>query len=118
MITAAVGPGKRKRPGETAIMTNQNVNVRPGLPENWGQLSPGEKREHRLNNYLNTQGIDFVSRAAEEAYQLRTQRMVAVLNVQEPDMVPVNLPVGNLPLALAGPNSYTAFYEQEKTFED
>jgi hypothetical protein len=33
-------------------------------------------------------------------------------------MVPVNLPVGNLPLALAGPNSFTAFYEQEKTLED
>ncbi len=98
-------------------MSSQRMNVSPNLPENWGQLSPEEKRQHRLNGYLNSQGINFISQEAEKAYQLRTQRMVAVLNIQEPDMVPVSLPVGSLPLSLAGLNSYTAFHHQEKALE-
>ena len=32
-----------------------------GLPANWAELSPAQKREHRLNQFLNPPDIPFVS---------------------------------------------------------
>ncbi len=98
-------------------MSRKKLNTHPDLPENWGQLNPEEKREHRLNGYLDTQGKNFISPEAEQAYTVRAQRMVDVLNVREPDRVPVNLPVGNLPLSLYGLNAHTAMYDQEKAIQ-
>ena len=95
-------------------MTSRSINKNPNLPENWAQLSPEEKRQHRLNGYLSTEGKDFIDSEAEKAYKRRTQRMVDVLNVREPDMVPVILPVGNLPLSLYRHNAHTAMYDHEK----
>jgi hypothetical protein len=88
-----------------------------GLPDNWNQMTPEEKRTYRLNRILNTDDIKFVSPEAEKNYKVRAQRMVDVYNVKEPDRVPVSLPVGNLPLKLYGVDTYTAMYEQEKAIE-
>jgi hypothetical protein len=98
-------------------MVNNNREAQPKLSENWAQLSPEQKRQHRMENYLSTEGIHFISPEAEKAYQIRAQRMVDVLNVQEPDQIPVALPVGNLPLEMQGLNSYTMMYEPEKAIE-
>jgi len=87
------------------------------LPGNWGEITREEKREYRLNNYLNTESIRFVSPEAEKAYKIRTQRMADVYNLKEPDRVPVNLPVGNLPLTLYGIDMRTAMYEPEKAVQ-
>ena len=43
--------------------------------------------------------------------------MVNVYNVKEPDRVPVNLPVGNLPLKMFGVTSFDAMYNPEKAYE-
>ena len=94
-----------------------NSDRRSGLPENWGKMSREEKREYRLGKLLNTEGIKFISPEAEKAYKTRAQRQIDVYNVTEPDMVPVNLPVGNLPLQMAGLNMYTTMYEPEKAIE-
>jgi len=88
-----------------------------GLPGNWAQLTPEEKRRHRLNGYLNTEGKVFIDSEAEKAYKRRAQRMADVLNVEEPDVVPVILPVGNLPLSLHGLNAHTAMYDHEKAIQ-
>ena len=97
------------------MMGNRNAPVvQTRLPENWAQMTPEEKRTHRLNNYLSTEGKRFVSPEAEKGYKLRAQRMVDVLNVREPDMVPVNLPLGNLPMSLFGATSHDSFYDPEK----
>jgi hypothetical protein len=85
-----------------------------GLPGNWAQLTPGQKREWRLNNFLNPQNLQFVSEKAKNNYRVRAQRMVDVYNVQEPDRVPINLPVGNLPYMNYGINYRTAMYEYDK----
>jgi uroporphyrinogen-III decarboxylase len=87
------------------------------LPENWSQMTREEKREYRLNNYLSTEGIKFVSPEAEKNYRIRAQRMVDVYNVTEPDRVPVNLPVGSLPLTMVGLNMHTSMYEPEKAID-
>jgi len=85
-----------------------------GLPENWGEMTREQKREYRLSRMLDTEGIKFVSPEAEKNYKLRAQRQIDVYNVTEPDQVPVNLPIGNLPLLMEGLNSYTSMYEPEK----
>jgi uroporphyrinogen-III decarboxylase len=93
-------------------------NVAPAaLPENWAQMTPAEKRKHRLDKYLNADGVRFASEEAKKAYKVRAQRMVDVYNVQEPDRVPVSLPVGSLPYEMAGINVHTAMYDIEKAVQ-
>jgi hypothetical protein len=87
------------------------------LPANWAEMTPEQKRQHRLNATLDTSGMKFATPEAEKAYKVRAQRMVDVYNVKEPDRVPVNLPVGNLPLTLAGVNIYDAMYDYTKAVE-
>ncbi len=88
-----------------------------GLPENWAQLAPEQKREYRLNQFLNPTDIPFVSRDAAGAYKARAQRLVDVFNVKEPDRVPVSLPVGHLPFILHGVSMHEVMYDIEKGIE-
>src|SRR4030042_1679578 len=87
------------------------------MPENWVQMTPEEKRQYRLNKTLDTSGIKFPAPEAVKAYKVRQQRMVDVYNVREPDRVPVNLPVGNLPMKMFGVTSYDGMYNSEKAYE-
>ena len=87
------------------------------LPDNWTQMTPEQKRQHRLNKTLDTTGMKFPTPEAEKTFKTRAQRMVDVYNVREPDRVPVNLPVGNLPLRMAGINTYTAMNDLDKVNE-
>lgn len=87
------------------------------LLENWTQMTPEDKRQYRLDRILDTTGIKFPTPEAEKSYKLRQQRLVDVYNVREPDRVPVNLPVGNLPLRMYGVTTYDAAYDNEKAYE-
>ena len=91
-------------------MLNQQI----GYPVDWAQLTPEQKREWRLNNFLNPKNLQFVSEKAKNDYRVRAQRWVDVYNVKEPDRVPVNLPVGNLAYTNYGINYRTAMYDYEK----
>jgi len=84
------------------------------LPGDWAQWTPEQKREWRLNNFLNPANLQFVSEKAKSDYRVRAQRLVDVYNVKEPDRVPINLPVGNLPYMNYGINLRTAMYDHEK----
>jgi hypothetical protein len=88
-----------------------------GLPDNWPQLTPAQKREYRINQFLNPTDVKFVSAEAAKAYKIRAQRTVDVFNVKEPDRVPISLPVGNLPLILHGVSAHAAMYDVEKGIE-
>ena len=48
------------------------------MEKNWAELTPEEKRQQRYAWFLDTKGINFVSKEAEEAYKQRTQRLVDV----------------------------------------
>jgi hypothetical protein len=93
------------------------VPMQTKLPENWAQMTPAQKRQFRLDRYLSTEGINFVSEEAKKAYQIRARRIVDVYNVREPDRVPVSLPVGNLPFIKAGINNHIAMYNYEKALK-
>ena len=83
----------------------------------WAQLSPEEKMEQRFNGWLNPQGVTFISMEAEKAYKIRVQRLINVYKVQEPDRVPVSLPVGAMPAYLYGMDYKTAMYDYDKTIQ-
>ncbi|MCX7912099.1 MAG: hypothetical protein N2506_03960 [Dehalococcoidales bacterium] len=80
----------------------------------WAEMTPEEKRAMRLQRWLNNWGNSFPDAKAEKEYRTRVKRLIDVYNVTEPDRVPVNLPVGNLPYRLAGVDTYTAMYDYEK----
>ena len=91
--------------------------TRTALPANWAQMTPAQKRQYRLDRFLNPEGIKFVSEEAKKNYKIRAQRIVDVFNVREPDRVPVVLPVGSLPLQMAGIDTRTAMYDLEKAVQ-
>jgi uroporphyrinogen-III decarboxylase len=96
------------------ILGNAAVLQQSGLPGDWAQWTPEQKREWRLNNFLNPANLQFVSEKAKSDYRVRAQRLVDVYNVKEPDRIPINLPVGNLPYMNYGINLRTAMYDHEK----
>ncbi|MBN1571255.1 MAG: hypothetical protein JXA73_25690 [Acidobacteria bacterium] len=92
-------------------------NLAGAQPCDWDQLTPEQKRQRRLENFLNPPGLQFISEKAKNNYKLRAQRMINVYNVTEPDRVPLNLPVGNLPFTNYGINFRTAMYDYSKAVE-
>ena len=97
-------------------MANQKTD-KPGLPENWKQMTPAQKRQYRQNKFINPETVNFVSEQAKNNYQVRAQRMVDVYNVQEPDRIPVSFQLGDIPMALAGIDGATAMKDYEKVIE-
>jgi uroporphyrinogen-III decarboxylase len=81
------------------------------------QLTPEEKRIHRLAAWLNPQGIQFISSDAEKEYKQRAQRFIDVLNVKEPDRVPVFASSGSTPVYEYGLDYRTVSYDYKKLIE-
>ena len=98
----------------TILGSNIAAQQMSGLPGDWAQLTPEQKREWRLNNFLNPKNLQFVNEKAKNDYRVRAQRLVDVYNVKEPDRVPVTLPVGNFPYTNYGINYRTALYDYDK----
>ncbi len=87
------------------------------MEKQWTEMTPAEKRAQRLQKWLDAEGTPFPDEKAREAHRVRTQRMIDVYNIQEPDRVPVNLPVGNLPLKMFGVTSREAMYDYARAME-
>ena len=51
--------------------------TQPGYPTEWAQMTPAQKREYRINQFLNPD-IPFVSPDAAKGYKVRAQRIVDV----------------------------------------
>jgi uroporphyrinogen-III decarboxylase len=96
------------------ILGSNIANLMGVKHEDWAKLTPQQKRQRRLDGFLNPASLQFVSEKAKKDYTVRAQRMVDVYNVDEPDRVPVNLPVGNLPYTNYGINLRTAMYDYEQ----
>ena len=96
---------------------NAEGNKGSNLPENWLKMTPEQKRQWRLNNFLNPTNINFINEEAKKDYLVRARRLVDVYNVEEPGRVPVNLPVGNLPYSLSGVSERTAMYDYQQAVE-
>ena len=84
------------------------------MKKTWDQMTPTERREQRFEWLLKPEGVKFASKEAEKNFQLRAQRLVDVYKVQEPDRVPVNVPVGYLPARRAGLTLYDVMNNPRK----
>jgi uroporphyrinogen-III decarboxylase len=82
-------------------------------PDNWPQLTWQEKRDLRLNQWMNPD-IEFVSPAAKKAFKARATRLARAAKMEIPDRVPCMVPAGNFPAYYAGISFKEAIYEPEK----
>ncbi len=96
------------------MMLSSGTAKKSDFPEKWGEMTPEQKRQWKMNNFQSGEGIKFISPEAKAAYQKRAKRLVDAYNVEEPDQVPVSLPVGNLPFSLYGVSQRTAMYDYEQ----
>jgi hypothetical protein len=80
-------------------------------------MTPEQKREERFNRWLNPPYVKFKDAAAEKAYQERVTRIIKVIKLEEPDRVPVMLPVGSFPLYNAGMTLKDAMYDNRRAVE-
>ena len=84
------------------------------MEKSWNELSPEEKREKRFERWLSTEGKTFNSPEAEQRYKDIVTRYIKVIKLEEPDRVPVTLPVGGTPIYMAGMTYKEAMYDNEK----
>lgn len=81
------------------------------MEKKWDDLTPREKRAERFKKWLSPPGVKFVSLKAEKDYKARVQRFIDVINLKEPDRVPVNLPAGFFPAFYSGGNLQKSMYD-------
>jgi len=79
----------------------------------WEDCTPVEKREQRYAWWLSAD-IRFSSPEARKSYRERAQRFIDAYRVEQPDRVPVSLPLGNWPAYLAGTDLHTVMYDYDK----
>jgi hypothetical protein len=84
----------------------------------WTELTAGEKREVRFANWLNPEGVDFVSAEAEQAYQGRVTRLIDAVKLEKtPDRVPVLTKMGFYPAYRAGLTPGEAMSDTDRALE-
>ncbi len=83
------------------------------MEKQWAELTWEEKQEERFKKWLSP-GIKFSSPEAEKAYQARVNRFIKAIKLEEPDRVPVMLPVEFYPAYYAGGNLKTVMYDYDE----
>jgi uroporphyrinogen-III decarboxylase len=81
---------------------------------NWDKLTWQEKREERFKRWLNPPDANFVSQEAERLYKERVTRFIKAIKLEEPDRVPVMLPVEYYPAIYAGVNLKKVMYDYDE----
>ncbi len=84
------------------------------MDKKWMELTPDEKRAERFKRWLSPPDVEFSSPEAEEAYKKRATRFIRAIRLEEPDRVPVILPVGTFPVYNAGMTLKEAMYDNKK----
>ena len=73
------------------------------MAKEWADMTWEEKREERFKRWLSP-GINFDNPGAEKAYKERVTRFTRAIKLENPDRVPVMMPVQFLPSVYAGYN--------------
>ena len=84
------------------------------LPENFASLTPEQKLEARLADWMSTEGKPFASSEAAEKYRARAQRYADVIQLRQPDRVPTTAFTGDLQQHLTGTSLGDYFYDYPK----
>jgi hypothetical protein len=77
----------------------------------WAEMTWQERREERFKRWLSPPDVKFVSPEAEKLYKARVTRFIKAIKLEEPDRVPVVLPVGSFPAYHAGANFHKIMYD-------
>jgi hypothetical protein len=77
----------------------------------WSEMTWQEKREERFKRWHEAPGVKFVSAEAEKLHKQRVTRFIKAIKMEEPDRVPVMLPVGSFPAYYAGSTFYKIMYD-------
>ena len=77
----------------------------------WAEMTWQERREERFNQWLSAPGVKFIGSEAEKLYKERVTRFVRAIKLEEPDRVPVMLPVGSYPAYYGGSDFHTIMYD-------
>lgn len=94
--------------GEHAMQTTDDVFARLAEIEKPPEDStPEEKRAWRVRRWREA-AVPFVSSEAQAEYEARIDRVMAAINLEEPDRVPVSLNAGFWPARIAGLTPYEA----------
>jgi hypothetical protein len=83
-------------------------------PENFDKLTPEQKRQARLEAWINHEGIEFSDPEAEKGYRERAQLFADVFQMKKPKRVPVAIATGFYPFVYAGYSCKDAMYDCEK----
>ena len=88
-----------------------------GNMENWEELTPDEKLSRRLQAWVATDDINFVSSQAESEYKARINRILAAIQMKQPDRVPIIPSLGGLAAAYCGYTQKDMMYDADKAIE-
>ncbi len=77
----------------------------------WAEMTWQEKREERFKHWLAAPGVKFINAEAEALHNQRVTRFIKAIKMEEPDRVPVMLPVGSYPAYYAGSSFYNIMYD-------
>jgi len=80
----------------------------------WAKLTWQQKRDLRLEKWINGEGIKFDSPEAEKNYKARATRLAKAVKMEIPDRVPCAVPTGWFPAMNAGITLKEALYDPEK----
>ena len=80
----------------------------------WITLSAEEKSEEMFKSWFSPQGVKFISPEAENSYKERVTRIKDVIQLKEPDRVPVYANCGFFPAYYAGITPEEAMYDYDK----
>jgi uroporphyrinogen-III decarboxylase len=83
-------------------------------PADFDKLTPDQKRQARLDAWINHEGIEFTNPEAEKAYRERAQMFTDVFLLKKPKRVPVSISTGFYPFLYAGYSCKDAMYDYEK----
>jgi hypothetical protein len=82
-------------------------------PKNWADMTPAERRAWRIDKWRNPD-VPWASPEAEAEYKARVDRIVAAINMEKPDRVPVRLNMGFWPAKTGGISAYEAMSDPVK----
>jgi hypothetical protein len=83
-------------------------------PDNWNKLTAVEKREARLQSWMDVSAMQFANEEAKARFQANTQMVKDVLALKKPQRVPVLPWIGVYPAEYGGITVEEAMYDYDK----
>jgi Holliday junction resolvase RusA-like endonuclease len=84
------------------------------MVDDLANLSWQEKRELRFKKWLSPPGIQFPDSKSEKHYKARVTRIIKAITLEEPDRVPVVLPIG----FIFGQNANKTYQEMAYNYDE